>query len=265
MAKRFRGHWESLGDGSPVLCISGFATANWMFRHCLTPLAGRYRFLLPDNRGMGLSPPATGPYDLEALADDLIDLMDDLGETRFDVIGLSMGGFVAQLLASRHAGRVRRMVLMCTSCNDLEFRALFPVFTREQIAAVYRLRREDRVNAALSEMMCPWLFTRYPQAHAYIRQQRLQFEPDAEQVLLQYDAVARFLASPPLDLAAFTMPVLVLSGDRDPVVPLPNAILLAARLPDAELRVIEETDHFFFLEKPAEVAERIGEFFEKKS
>ncbi|MBF0293844.1 MAG: alpha/beta hydrolase [Magnetococcales bacterium] len=263
MAKRFRGHWDSLGAGPPVLCISGFASANWMFRHCVAPLQGRYRFLLPDNRGMGLSPPATGPYDLEALADDLIDLMDDLGEERFDVIGLSMGGFVAQLLASRHARRVRRMVLMCTSANDPEFRPLFPVFSREQIAAVYSLRSEDRVNAALSETLCPWLFTRYPEAHAYIRQLRLQFEPEAAQVLLQYDAVARFLASPPLDLAAFTLPVLVLTGDRDLVVPLPNATLLAARLPDAELRIIEETDHFFFLEKPAEVAERIGEFLDR--
>ncbi|MBF0192796.1 MAG: alpha/beta hydrolase [Magnetococcales bacterium] len=260
MSDPFGSHREILGDGPPVLCLSGFASGNWMFRRFVEPLADRFCFVIPDNRGMGAAPPAQGPYGLDDLADDAIRLMDELGHTTFSVIGLSMGGFVAQRLASRYPERVRSLVLMCTSSNGEGFKALFPMLAREQVAFIYHLRKEDRVRAALSDPFCPMLSSRYPQIYDYVMQQRLLSEPEVDQVLLQYDAVARFFAASPVDLSALDLPVLVMSAEHDPIVPLANARLLADQLPRAELAVIGETDHLFFLEKAEEVAERIGVF-----
>lgn len=263
MPKRFNGHWDVIGTGPPVLCVTGFASGNWMFERLVTPLSDRFTFILPDNRGMGLSPPATQPYSLTDLADDLIGLMDQLGHDRFAVIGLSMGGFLAQILATRHPERIRRMVLMCTSSNGPAFRSLFPMLPREQVAMIYQLRREDRVRAALSEPFCPMLHSRYPGTYEYIMQQRIRFEPDAPQVLMQYDAVADFFASPPLDLTTLHTPTLILSGALDVIVPPANAQLLATLLPLAELELVAETDHLFFLEQVEAVSQRIGTFLNR--
>ncbi|MBF0614874.1 MAG: alpha/beta hydrolase [Magnetococcales bacterium] len=260
MADRFNGHWEQIGEGTPIVCISGFASGNWLFHRLVTPLAREHAFILPDNRGMGNSPPAQFPYDLNDLADDLLALMDRLGHARFGLIGLSMGGFIAQLLASRVPERITRMVLMCTSSNGAAFRSLFPILPREQVAMIYQLHREERVRAALSEPFCPVLTTRYPETFDYVMEQRIRNEPDLSQVLLQYDAVARFFAGPPVDLAAIQTPTLILSGALDVIVPPANAQLLASLLPHAELALVPETDHLFFLEKVNEVAQRIGSF-----
>ncbi|GAB0057664.1 Cis-3-alkyl-4-alkyloxetan-2-one decarboxylase [Candidatus Magnetaquicoccaceae bacterium FCR-1] len=260
MKKTFNGHWDSLGNGPPILCISGFASGNWMYRPLAQTLADRHTSILPDNRGMGLSPPATQPYTLDDLAGDVIALMDQLEHETFTLIGLSMGGFIAQLIAARHPERVKRLVLMCTSSNDAAFKGLFPMLSREQISAIYMLRREERVRAALSETFCPFLFNRYPDTHAYILEHRLRFEPESAQVLLQYDAVARFFASEPVPLERLTMPTLILSGALDLVVPSVNAQMLASRIPNAQARIIDETDHLFFLEKSAEVNGLIRDF-----
>ncbi|MEO5344794.1 MAG: alpha/beta hydrolase [Magnetococcus sp. YQC-9] len=264
MTRHFNGHWEIIGSGPPVLCVSGFASGNWMYRPIAQMLADRFAFILPDNRGMGLSPPATQTYSLDDLAQDLFNLMDQLKHERFALIGLSMGGFIAQILATRHPDRIKHLVLMCTSSNDSAFKELFPMLTRDQIAAIYLLRREERVRAALSESFCPFLYNRYPDTHAYILEQRLRYEPESAQVLMQYDAVARFFNSEAIPLEQLTMPTLILSGALDLLVPVANGQLLAKRLPKAELHVIEETDHLFFLEKSMEVARLIKSFLEKQ-
>ncbi|MBF0212941.1 MAG: alpha/beta hydrolase [Magnetococcales bacterium] len=260
MPDPFEVHWDVLGDGAPVLAISGFASGNWMFERLLEPLKERFRFILPDNRGMGRSPPAQTPYSLDELVDDLIRLMEQLNHPTFAVIGLSMGGFIAQRLALRHPERVAGLVLMCTSSNGEAFKPLFPMMSREQVAFIYHLRREDRVRAALSDPFCPRLTSRYPEVYDYVLQQRIAAEPEADQVLLQYDAVAGFFAAEPVPLAQLTMPALILSGEQDPIVPQANARLLAEQLPRAELEIIPDTDHLFFLEQAERVSSRIGDF-----
>ncbi|MBF0424139.1 MAG: alpha/beta fold hydrolase, partial [Magnetococcales bacterium] len=154
---KFNGHHDVLGDGEPVLCLAGFASGNWIFSRFLEPMAHRYRFILPDNRGMGRSPPVTEGYCLEDLAEDALRLMDDLGYERFRVIGLSMGGFVAQLLALAAPDRVQSMVLMCTTSGGPEYRQSFPSLSEDQVRAIYALSAEERVQAALSETFCPVL------------------------------------------------------------------------------------------------------------
>lgn len=259
MTQHFSGHWDEIGQGPPVLCISGFASANWMFRPLVTPLANRHRFILPDNRGMGRSPPAREPYRLDDLAQDLLALMDGLGYQRFAVIGISMGGFVAQLLALAAPRRVTHLALLCTTSSGEAFRSIFPSLTRDQVKTIYQLDLEYRIRAALAPSICPLLATRYPETHATVIQERLNYQEDPIQVLLQYDAVAAFMETP-LDLAAITCPALILSGDQDLLVPLANAHLLAQKLPNAQLTVIPETDHLFFLEQTDAVAGHIGDF-----
>lgn len=252
-------HWKQTGTGLPVLCLSGFASSHWMLYDLLEPLRNQGCFILPDNRGMGLAPPAQTPYRLEDLAADALQLMDQLGHPTFAVIGLSMGGFIAQQLTLAAPQRVTRLVLLCTSSAGAAFKPLFPMLSRQQVTELYRMPPTERIRAALSPALCPVLASRYPALYETLFQKRLANLEDPAQVLLQYDAVVAFLEQS-LPLAEISCPTLVLAGAEDCVVPVANAHRLAQQIPHAKLAVLPDTDHLFFFEKQAEVGRLIGDF-----
>ncbi len=256
----FNGHYDVVGEGEPVLCIPGFASGNWVFSRLLEPLVDRFRFILPDNRGMGRSPASTQGYCLEDLAADALNLMNDLGYERFRVIGLSMGGFIAQLLALEAPERVSSLVLMCSTSGGPEYRQSFPSLTEEQVRAIYALDPLERVQAALGEALCPVLQSHYPDVYQYVVEKRVADPADPEQVMQQFFAVQRFMDQP-LPLLRITCPVLVLTADQDRLVPRANAERLLRDLPNARLVELTGVDHLFFLEKGDETTAAISHFF----
>ncbi|MBF0174971.1 MAG: alpha/beta hydrolase [Magnetococcales bacterium] len=256
---KFKGHYDLMGVGEPVLCLSGFASGNWIFSRLIEPMSDRFQFILPDNRGMGRSPKVDQGYTLDDLADDALALMDDLKIERFAVIGLSMGGFIAQLLALKAPERVRAMVLMCTTSGGPVYRQTFPSLTEQQVRAIYALEPLARVTAALSETLCPLLKTRYPEVYQEVVDQRVADPTDPEQVMHQFFAVEAFMKDP-LPLDRIVCPVLILTADQDRLVPLANALRLAQDLPHARVVTVTEADHLFFLEKIPETSATITHF-----
>ncbi len=259
MNKKFAGHVDLVGQGPPVLCIAGFGSSNWIFRRLIEPLQDSFQFVLPDNRGMGRSPRASRPYRLDDLAADCLDLMDDLGCGRFAVLGLSMGGFVAQLLAVQAPERLGALALLCTTSGGKDFKQLFPSMTEEQVRAIYGMDPLARAQAALAPDICPYLKTKYPDVYNYVIGVRGHQSEDAGQVMLQFLAVTAFMEKT-LDLQSIQCPTLILTGDCDLLVPLSNAELLQEKIRNSSLAVIEETDHLFFLEKSDEVAAILKSF-----
>jgi pimeloyl-ACP methyl ester carboxylesterase len=259
MGRKFRGHFDVVGQGPPVLCIAGFGSSNWIFKRLIAPLQDSFQFILPDNRGMGRSPLASQPYQLDDLAADSLDLMDDLGCGRFAVLGLSMGGFVAQLLALRVPERLGSISLLCTTSGGKDFKQLFPSMTEQQVRAIYEMDPLARAQAALAPEICPCLQIRYPEVYDYVVDVRGQLAVDLAQVMFQYLAVTEFMEKT-LDLQSIQCPTLILSGDCDLLVPLGNAELLQKKIRNSSLAVIKETDHLFFLEKSDEVAAILKSF-----
>ena len=259
MTKKFLGHFDIVGQGPPVLCIAGFGSSNWIFGRLIAPLQDSFQFVLPDNRGMGRSPPAAQPYRLDDLADDALNMMDDLGHERFAVLGLSMGGFVSQLLALKAPERLGAMALLCTTSSGEDFEELFPSMTEEQVRAIYEMDPLARAQAALGPEICPCLTTRYPDAYDYLVGERARRPEDGAQVMFQFTAVAEFMKKT-LSLESIECPTLILTGDTDLLVPLGNAELLQHRIRGSSLAVIEDTDHLFFLEKRDQVAAILKSF-----
>ena len=107
-------YYETHGDGDPLLLIMGLAADStaWLFQ--IPEFARHYRTITFDNRGVGRSSKPPGPYTIHEMADDAAGLMDALGVERAHVVGVSMGGMIAQELALRHPARVRGLVLACT-------------------------------------------------------------------------------------------------------------------------------------------------------
>ncbi|MEY2570360.1 MAG: 3-oxoadipate enol-lactonase, partial [Acidimicrobiaceae bacterium] len=119
---RIRYRVEGRKGGEPVLLIQGLGvdSRGWLLQR--VALACTYRVLSVDNRGTGGSEKPVGPYDLEQLALDALAVLDAEGIDSAHMVGASMGGIIAQIIAVRHPSRVRSLVLACTGCHHQRWR-----------------------------------------------------------------------------------------------------------------------------------------------
>jgi pimeloyl-ACP methyl ester carboxylesterase len=208
------------GDGPPLLLITGLGADLDMWAP-VTPHLGGFELITFDPPGLGGSSPARLELGMPELADLTARLLDRLGQARLDVLGYSWGGALAQELAHRHPGRVRRLVLCGTTCG------------------LGGMLGNPQALVALSGPLGG--FPAFPTGFA-----------------AQLCAIARWSSLPWLH--ELSQPTLVVTGDDDPVVPLGNARLLAARLPDSRLHVVPGAGHFFLIEQPGEVTPVVRSF-----
>jgi pimeloyl-ACP methyl ester carboxylesterase len=112
LAGGLRMHVAERGDGPPLLLLHGWPQHWWMWRKVLPELAGTYRCIAPDLRGLGWTEAPPGGYAKDQLARDVVALMDALGLERARVIGHDWGALVALLLAAEAPERVERCIAL---------------------------------------------------------------------------------------------------------------------------------------------------------
>lgn len=250
-------HYEQQGNGPPLLLVAGLASDSVSWLPVWNDLTSRFRVIAPDNRGAGRTRPQDGPVSIDTMADDCAALLAHLGIARAAVLGHSMGGFVAQRLASRHPGLVDRLVLVATgsepSAADIAlfrdladrldagedparwFRRLFDVvFTRRFLA--------DPANVDAA--------TRWALDYPY-RQSPRAFRR-------QVEAIAAFDGG--ADLARLAVPTLVLAGREDVLFPLETARAFAARIAGARVEAIDGAAHAVHTEQPRAFVRAVGAF-----
>jgi pimeloyl-ACP methyl ester carboxylesterase len=109
-------HWHEGGHGAPVLLLNGWTASGLVWPAALVErLERRFRVIRPDNRGSGWSRSAPAPFTLEDLANDARRILYLLGAERVRVLGFSMGGMIAQVLAEKDPELVERLILVSTS------------------------------------------------------------------------------------------------------------------------------------------------------
>ncbi|MBK8137850.1 MAG: alpha/beta hydrolase [Chloroflexi bacterium] len=121
--------YATYGEGEPLLLIHGAQGSSVEWKPQIEALAGHFRLIVPDVRGHGASAQTSGPYSMELFADDLAALLDALEVESAHVLGHSMGGAVAQSLAARHAGKVRRLILAETNYGFEDYPLLWWITT----------------------------------------------------------------------------------------------------------------------------------------
>lgn len=114
-APGFRMHYVDEGEGDPILLLHGEPTWSYLYRNFVPPLARSHRVIAPDHMGFGKSEtPADRPYTLQAHADNLSALVEELDLRDLTLVMQDWGGPIGTVLAARHPDRVRRFVAMNT-------------------------------------------------------------------------------------------------------------------------------------------------------
>jgi pimeloyl-ACP methyl ester carboxylesterase len=227
--------YQLRGIGRPLVLLAGQANSHIWWDRVREDFEHAHSTLTMDYRGTGASDKPDAPYSTPGFADDVIAVLDEVGIERADVYGTSMGGRVAQWVAARYPGRVRRLVLGCTTPGG-------PHAVERSNEIRRRLAGPD-AEAALTDLMYTprWRAT-HPgpyqtlgdptmPAHARMHHLRASNQHDA------WDA-----------LPQITAPTLILHGADDLLAPVDNASLLARRIAQTELHVLPRARHAYFEE-----------------
>jgi pimeloyl-ACP methyl ester carboxylesterase len=237
-------HWREAGAGDPVLFIHGYPFNRTMWDPQLAAVAAGWRFVAPDLRGFGESPAiGQGPITMDALADDMIALLDHLSIKQAVICGSSMGGYVALSMVMRYPERVRALVLVATRAN-----ADGPETQKNRHALAARARREGAQPVIAS--MLPKLVS----AHTRMKQPQVVEKIRTMIEGTSADTLARALegmaqrADYTQDLTRITVPTMVIRGELDEIIPAGDMELIARTVRGARHEVIALVAHMPNLE-----------------
>jgi pimeloyl-ACP methyl ester carboxylesterase len=249
--------YDVKGEGEPLLMIHGLGYDRFGWGPLPDLLAHDFRVIVFDNRGVGDSDVPEGPYAVAQMADDAIAVLDAAGVDDTHVLGVSLGGYIAQELALTHPDRLRKLVLASTApggpksvpmpAAGLEAFGRFPTMERE---AGLRLMVENSLGA--------YGVREQPELVEEIYRYRLERGPTLAGWQAQAYAGATFDAYDRSSRIA--APTLVLQGGGDNVVDPRNADLLAELIPNARLELIPDRGHLMVWQEAERIAPIVKEF-----
>lgn len=249
---------EDGGAGLPVLLLHGFPLSSAIFAPVRAVLENAARVITPDLRGFGRSDAPTDGYSMDALADDVLALADELELERFVLGGHSMGGYLAFRVAARQPERLAGLVLIDTRAGaDTVATA---EHRRGTIAELRAGGREAFLDGFLPALVAP-----SPSAHRTkaLEQLRAIAAPIPDHVLI--GCLEGMMARPDSSelLVGLDVPALVVVGAEDAVTPPDEARSMVRSLPQARLTLIDEAGHTPTLERPVPTADAIAVFLRK--
>jgi poly(3-hydroxyoctanoate) depolymerase len=244
-------HVRLHGDGPPLLLLSGLWGQVRMWDELLPHLAG-FRTIAFDAPGIGETEMPRRPYSVARLARFAAGVLDAVGVADADVLGVSLGGAVAQQLARSRPDRVRRLVLVSTSHGSLGVPGRPTALLRFLRPTAYASMRDLERNAG------PMFGGRMRAQPELVR--RWHFRPPSHlrSYVFRLAGTAAWTSLP--FLHRLRVPTLVVHGDDDPIVPLINARVIARLIPGARLRVVRGGGHLLLLDSAEEVAPVITGF-----
>jgi len=237
------------GRGEPLVLIMGFAgpKMGWIFQNCF--FKKHYQVITLDNRGVWRTDKPDGPYSTKMMADDTVGLMDHLGIKKAHILGVSMGGMIAQELAVNYPERVQKLILGCTYANRDETGGLTSEYYKgigfddgssndelkkvamgRLLTTVFSMSFSNRLYRTLAILLAKFYVILLSTKGV-----RAQYE-----ATLEHNALDR--------LHEIKAPTLVIAGTEDRLIKPSSSETIADRIPNAKLIKVKDGSHSFFIE-----------------
>ncbi|WP_341677817.1 3-oxoadipate enol-lactonase [Niveibacterium sp. SC-1] len=244
---------DRAGDAPVVTFLHALGASHAIWRAQQTALAGTHRILLIDLRGHGASAAPDEAYSLQGMAKDVLRVWDELGITRSALVGISLGGFIAQHVAIEAPERIEKLVLADTS-------AAYPPEAAVSWAERIRTVSAQGTGATVAGTLERWFTPGYRAAHPEVMRQigaLIEATPRAGYVGACHAIAALDTRTA---LARITAPTLVLVGEFDPGTPPEMAAALAAGIPGARQVTIASAAHLSCVEQAAVFSQLLSDF-----
>ncbi len=250
--------YEVHGEGFPLIMIMGLTgNTNWWDPRWIQTLSEKFKIIAFDNRGAGRTDISDREYSIKLFADDTAGLMDALGVPRADVLGISMGGMIAQELILNYTEKVKKVVLCSTHCGGAK-----SVQASEEVLGTLTADRSGVSVEEVARMTIPLFFTEdflrnTPGVEELVIEQISKNPISNEAFMRQMSAIMQFDTYD--RLSQIKTPTLILHGKQDILIPPENGSILEKAIPGARLVSFENSAHGL-LEETEEVLGTILEF-----
>jgi pimeloyl-ACP methyl ester carboxylesterase len=240
-------HYVRAGAGEPMLLIQGMSATHLAWgRPFLSPLEESFDCVVFDNRGMGLSGQAELPFTTADLAADAIGVLDALEIERAHVVGISMGGMIAQEMALAHPERIRTLTIGASYCGGPEG-TLMAAEDLQMLGAAMASGDRERVLRAMWEINLSPAFRADDSRYAKFREMATALQAPSEVILEQMRACNAHDTSARLDRVS--VPTQVIHGTADRLIGVANGRQIAALL-SVEPQLLDGVGHMFWWEQP---------------
>ncbi len=258
--KNIQLYYETHGEGIPLLLVAGLASDSQSWAPVLNNLKTHFNVILHDNRGVGRTIPSDISLDIHQMADDCIALIQHLGLPGVNLLGHSMGGFIAMDCAIRYPEYVNKLILAGTAPFNSERNNL--------LFSDWASCFESGMDMELwFRNIFYWVFSKRFFKDTKAVKDAIQFEisypyPQGKTAFRnQVKAIADFNCS--RDLSRIRSKTLVLFGEEDLLFPEKDFRKFLEKIPDAEFSVIQNAAHSIHMENPETFTERILEFLQR--
>ncbi|MCW4051501.1 MAG: alpha/beta hydrolase [Candidatus Bathyarchaeota archaeon] len=257
-------YYNAQGQGTPLLLQNGWggSSDSWS-TYMVEMLAEKHKVIVMDNRGTGRSGKPDFPYTMDMMANDSVAVLDSLGIEKAHVMGFSMGGIITQTIGLEHPNRLRSLVLCGTTLGgehrispdpkvqmDLALIANpLPEMTERDVTVklLYLLYSKGYVEANLKALILDETYSDNPTPSFALNRQ--------SQAIGGFESYDR--------LPSIDVPVLVMTGEEDLLVPPENSGIIAERVKKAKLVTFPSCGHGFLKQKTDDVVPVILNFLRK--
>ena len=247
--------YERAGSGPPLLMIMGMSgTFDHWNPEFLAELRQDFETIVYDHRGVGASSRLEGPVTIARMAQDAAGLLAALELDSAHVLGISMGGMVAQELALTHPERIRALALGCTYSGGEGSSVTSEEVLRRLAEGMASGDRERALRTGWEVNVSPE-FAADDEAYARFREIGMRRAVPVETIMEQMRAITEHDTS--ARLPEIALPTLVIHGTLDQMLPVQNGRMVAGLIPGSHLEIFEGVGHLFFWEQPERSAELV--------
>ena len=243
MATTVRLSFSDAGQGTPVVLVHGFPLSGAIWSQQEAGLRTHYRVIVPDLRGHGNSPAPPGIYEMDRLARDVLALLDTLKIEKAVVIGHSMGGYVTLAAYKLAPERFLALGMIASQAGaDTEEGRLGRKKLADKVAA-------EGSKVMVEAMLAKLFAAKSPPQEAIVEQVRgIILNTPSAGIIGSLQGMAARPDSSPL-LATLNVPVLILTGDQDQIIPAEKAEAMASAIKTAKATVVANAGHLPMLER----------------